>query len=501
MTGIDISAGPSDKPAVRITGEIGDLISMNHVELSGNFETETAVLLGTHAPAKKSALGKVRGQFALSDADGSIGIEKLSAELIETKLLSLSMKGVFDDIKQLDDLRFEGSLKVPGVAVLGRELGFEAGLSGAFSYTGRVSGSDELFRAEGKARLGQTDLSGTLSGSLIGKRPALKAKLYSPVFHFADFGLVPEAEAPESAVKKGEEKKPGRKRIFGEEPIPFEALKGFDLDLDVLLDELVGVDVNIDKAVALLKIKDGLLKVDPLRFNFVGGSMEIHLVVDTRPKYPKVRLELEAFNVNLGNFLSQVEVDIPLDGELDMDLDLKAAGLSPRELASSLEGDWDLALARGQIRTSLLHLAAADFGSWLFSDSARKGYSDLNCLVARFDFHDGVGKIDKLLLDTPNVLSTGEGVLNFRDETIEIKADPHPKKKRFIEMTTPFSIEGPLASPSVEVSTTGTAARTFGEIVLSPVNLLGPLWRLVTDHGEDSKNPCLLLDDGARGKG
>ncbi len=500
MTGIDFSAGPPDKPAVHMTGEIGDLIRMNHVELSGNFETETASLLGSYAPAKKSSLGKVRGQFAFSDADGSIGIEKLSAELIETKLLSLSINGLFDDIKQRDDFRLQASLKVPSVAALGRELGFEASRLGAFSYTGRVLGSDERFRGEGKARLGQTDLSGTWSGSLKGKRPALRAKLYSPVFHFADFGLVPEAGAPEGAGKKGEEKKPGRKWIFGEDPIPFEALKGFDLDLDVLLDELVGVDVNIDKAVALLKIKDGLLRVDPLRFNFVGGSMEIHLVADTRPKDPKVRLELEAHNVDLGDFLAQVEVDIPLDGELDMDLDLKAAGLSPRALASSLEGDWDLALARGQIRTSLLDLAAVDFGSWLLSDSTRKGYSDLNCLVARFDFHDGVGKIDKLLLDTPNVLSKGEGVINFRDETIEIKADPHPKKKRFIEMTTPFSIEGPLASPSVVVSGTGTTVRTVGEIVLSPVNLLGPLWRLVTDHGEDSNNPCLLLEDRARDK-
>jgi hypothetical protein len=119
MTGIDVSAGPPDKPAVHMTGGIGDLISMNHVELSGNFETETASLLGSHAPAKKSALGKVRGQFALSDADGSIGIEKLSAEVKETKLLSLSINGLFDDIKQRDDLHFDGE----GARFRGRPLG------------------------------------------------------------------------------------------------------------------------------------------------------------------------------------------------------------------------------------------------------------------------------------------------------------------------------------------------------------------------------------------
>lgn len=36
----------------------------------------------------------------------------------------------------------------------------DVGRLGALSYTGHVSGSDEMFLAEGKAQVGQTELSG-----------------------------------------------------------------------------------------------------------------------------------------------------------------------------------------------------------------------------------------------------------------------------------------------------------------------------------------------------
>jgi hypothetical protein len=498
VTGIDASVGPEEKPAVHVTGEIGNLLALKMVAVSGNFEVPIASLLGPDILTEKPSLGEFRGQFDLSDADGSVGLEKLNAEAINTDLFSLSVEGVFDDLVQRDELKFQASLKIPDPSTLGRRIGFDVVRLSAFSYTGHVSGSDEKFLAEGKAQVGQTEFSGTLSGSIKDTRPALRAKLSSPVFHFADFGLLPEADAPENPAKKsGQEKKPARKPLFGEDPVPFEALRDFDLDLDVLLDQLEGVDLDIDKAEARLDLKDGLLKVDPLRFNFEGGHLQIKLLVDARPKAPTVSLKVTADDVDLGDLLAQTEVDVPLDGELDLLINLKAVGTSPRALSSSLQGDLDLAIEHGHIRTNLLDLAAVDLVSWMVSDSARKGYSDLNCLIVRFDFHDGVAESKKLiLLDTANVSASGTGSIDLRDETIDIKVHPHAKKRRLVELTTPFAIEGPLASPSVKVSKAGATARMVEEALLTPGRLLGDLLPLVNDHGKDAKNPCLTLQAG-----
>jgi peptidoglycan hydrolase-like protein with peptidoglycan-binding domain len=496
LTAIDVSAGSADRPAAHATGQIGDLLAMKKIELSGDFQIATAKLLDPDAPVKKSALGRVHGRFRLSDADGSIGIEALSAEVENTKLLSLSAKGLFDDIRNKDELRFEAVLKVPDVSELAGELGFKANLKGSLSFMGQVSGSGERLQAEGKARLGETDLSGTLSVSLVGERPELRAILNSPAFHLADFGLLPDSDTPESTAKKeGKDNKPVREWVFGETPISFGALKDFNLDFDMQLEKVVGVQLKIDKVEARLDIVDGLLKVDPLRLDFVGGHIEMRLIADARTKVPEVSLNINADDVDLGDFLAQVETAVPLDGELDMSVHLKAAGLSPRALAASLEGELDVAVAQGHVRTGLLDLAVTNPVGWLFSESARKGYADLNCLVARFDLQKGVAKSVTLLLDTPNVRAGGSGAIDFGDEIMNFDVNPSAKRRRLIAITTPFKIEGPLASPSVNVSTVGATTGMVGKVLASPINFLGSLLPFGSDRGKD---PCFHLQDRKR---
>jgi uncharacterized protein involved in outer membrane biogenesis len=191
-----------------------------------------------------------------------------------------------------------------------------------------------------------------------------------------------------------------------------------------------------------------------------------------------------------------VKVDVPLDGELDLAVDLKAAGESPRALVSSLEGKFDLAIGRGRVLTSQLRLTTTNPVRWLFSDSARKGYSDMNCLILRLAFRDGVGESQTLVLDTPNIRALGKGRIDLRNEIIDIEVSPLPKGNDTMAMGTPFAIKGPLANPSVKVDTSAAAVRTVGNVVLSPVDLLNSLLPFVSDHGKGDDNPCLALQDG-----
>jgi hypothetical protein len=501
LTGITVTAGSPDQPTASVTGEIGDLPALRGVTLTGEFDVATGTLLDDVAAIQGTALGKVHGRFNLSDTDGSIGIEALSAEIEDTKLISLSIKGLFDDIEHGDDLRVEAALAVPDVSQLGREFGFEAEHFGSLSFEGQVSGSDERFRAEGEARFGETDVTGSLSGSLVGERPVLQVKLHSPLFRLADVGLVPQADAPERPPEPGVNDKPQETAsanglVFGEAPIPFEVLKDFDLDLDVLLEDVEGIHLDIDTLEGRLDVVDGVLRVDPLSFVFVGGRVDLTLMADARGELPKLHLGLAADDVDLGDFLSQSEVEVPLDGELDLAVDLKAAGQSARALASSLEGEFDLAIERGRIRTSLLRLTTTNPVSWMFTEARRKGYSELNCLILRFDLEDGVAESETILVDTTNVLALGQGRIDLRDEFIDIAFSPRAKSRRLISMSTPFGIKGPLAGPSVEVSSAGASARTIGEVLLSPINLLGSLLPFVSDRGKDEDNPCLALRDG-----
>jgi hypothetical protein len=162
--------------------------------------------------------------------------------------------------------------------------------------------------------------------------------------------------------------------------------------------------------------------------------------------------------------------------------------------------EYGLAVARGQILTSLLHLATEDFTSWLFTSSTREGYSDLNCFIARFNIHQGLAKSEQLLLDTTNVLATGKGKIDLRDETINIEVEPEPKEADLIDLTTSFEIKGTLADPVIEVGTTSTAARVIGEVVLTPIMLLGSLLPFAGDSDASADHPCLDLAAAAAGQ-
>ena len=98
-----------------------------------------------------------------------------------------------------------------------------------------------------------------------------------------------------------------------------------------------------------------------------------------------------------------------------------------------------------------------------------------------------------MFLDTDNVQLFGVGDINLEPETIHLDMDPRPKTRRIAQLTTGFSIDGPLTSPNVRVSTGGAAVRTVGEVVLSPINLLGRLLPFVNDRGADEDSPCVTV--------
>ena len=206
-------------------------------------------------------------------------------------------------------------------------------------------------------------------------------------------------------------------------------------------------------------------------------------------------MKAEADDVNLGDLWAQLHTEVPIAGELDLKLDLKASGGSPRDLADSLSGDLNLAVQDGKLLTSLLGLTTLSPLYWLVTSPTRTGYSVIDCFVARLDADKGVADVGTLVLATPDVIAKGKGTIDLRKETIDLHFKPTAKESRLAELTTPFSITGDLASPSVEISTAGAAARIVGEVVLSPINLLGSLLPFVS--GGKKANPCLDLSSDA----
>jgi hypothetical protein len=66
---------------------------------------------------------------------------------------------------------------------------------------------------------------------------------------------------------------------------------------------------------------------------------------------------------------------------------------------------------------------------WLVAESTRRGYSKINCFTARFQAVDGVATLRSLALDTPNVIASGEGSIDFARETLDLRFDPRERHR------------------------------------------------------------------------
>jgi uncharacterized protein involved in outer membrane biogenesis len=309
----------------------------------------------------------------------------------------------------------------------------------------------------------------------------------------SDLGLVPAASRDPAPADQGTAS--AGSYLFGRDPFPLDGLQKLDLDLEVRFDSLEGIALAVGRARAHVMLSEGKLQLSGVRFEVVEGYAELDAEVDTRQTTPTWRLQATTDDLDLGDVWRQLQTDVPIGGDLDLMLDLKAVGKSPRDLASSLSGDLSLALQRGQIRSRLFDLTALNPIRWLAARSTRRGYAAIDCLVARFQADRGVAEVLALVLDTPNVIAAGEGYIDFARETLDLRVRPRAKQRSVIPLATPFSIRGSLADPAFAYSTTGATARTLGRVVASPVNLLGALLPFVNDRDRDRDNPCLTLSD------
>ena len=492
LTAVRILTGPVEAPIIEVNGTIGDLIEFEQFKASGTLGMPVNDVLGLAGIAPISGLGRLQGSASLSDSAGPISIDHFEADLRDTQLLSLRVEGKVDDLANIDLVEVQTSLSVPKLNDLADALGVPLTSPGGFRYDGRIAGNGDRFNSNGLAVIGETELRTALASDFTGPRPRLTGSLVSPYLRLQDVGLSPGTfeELPQQVPPS-----PDSVYAFTDDPIDLGGLQAFDLDFEIQIDDIEGIAVAADSATGRVLIESGKLRIDPLQLQFVGGRADVRIEIDSSQAPAAWHVDALTDDSDLGDFLLQINTEVPLTGELDLAIELDATGDTAREIASSLDGSMDIALQRGQVQTRLLDLTVQNPIRWIGAGAVSPGYSPLNCLVARLDVADGFAVIDSFVLDTPSAIATGQGNIDFARERFDLQFSPAPKRRRIAGLTTPFAIRGPLTAPTVEFSTGGAAVRMVSEVALTPINILGSLLPFVGDGGSDEDNPCLHLDE------
>jgi hypothetical protein len=474
-----VLAGDPKQPRVRVEGTVKDLLNFAGVDLKGQIDFLTTDFLDLAAEQRAEELGHLKGDIAISDADGSLGIEAFDAEVTGSSLIALTVNLVFDDLEEAKELRFATKLDIPRfkpfAAALGTPIEEDVG---TVKFDGAVTGSAQQIAMDGTALVGQTTIKGALAGSLAQNKPVLAGDLSTPLLHLVD--LVRLASINTVYQANADE---GDEDLFNYDKI-WETLF---VDMQIKVARIAGggnTPSNIQGRVTYLA---GMVGLDPVTLVYLGGRASANGKIDTTGAAKTFALKGDVVSLPIGTLLKQMQSDYPVSGALNMNYDLSGTAVSKAQIPKSLNGNLTISLRNGWIGTSLLDLTGMTLPAWLLARAPGGNQATLVCVVAPFNFTNGRGATHGLVLETKNVQIAGVGYIDFRRSEIDLRFKPQPLQRQFINVAQPFAISGALASPRVRLTGAPVAGAVVG-ILAFPFNLLDTI---VLPRAEDPRRvPC-----------
>jgi len=237
-------------------------------------------------------------------------------------------------------------------------------------------------------------------------------------------------------------------------PLPWAMLRGKTMHLTTNIAALTfGRQVWRDVDLAL-QLRDGRLQVDPLRLALPGGPLEMRFSADASKQDVPVSLTLHGLGVPLALLTRDAGLPGDAGGNLHIEMQLKAQGNSPHDLAASLDGSFAATMIQGSLsNAALIGLASAALQA-LGIEVPAQGETAIRCFGIVGSFNAGVGRFRSLALDSTYLQLDGAGQVDLGAETLALKLHPLARLSGS-SVSVPVLVEGPLRAPRGRLDATG----------------------------------------------
>ena len=398
---------------------------------------------------------------------------------------SLTADGTIANLAELSALNLTIELSGESMAQLYDVVGIAFPDTSRYSTSGRLIGSGSVIRYENfTCGVGESDLAGTLQVDAGGKRPFMRGELVSQRLNLADLGPLLGNRQP----KRG-----------GVLPdAAFDAARWSSVDADVKLK--AGTlkrpeQLPLEDLSTRIQMSDAVLTLDPLEFGTAGGKLAGPIRLDGRASPIRAEAKILMRDLQLSKLFPTVEVSRASVGAVSGLIDLAGSGNSVAGMLGSANGKLGVYVDGGEVSKMVMELIALDL--WNLAKVALRGDEpvEIRCAIADFDVKDGLMKANALVFDTTVMNITGEGTINLRDETINLKIVPHPKARSLASLRSPLYIAGTLSQPKVSRDLRRIAEKGAGALVLGILNpLLAVLPLIYEGKGRDSNCGKLIAE-------
>ena len=365
---------------------------------------------------------------------------------------------------------------------------------GPYKVSGKATGAGEAYSIKGLAAAsGQSDLTGNIDLTLDGDRPKVAGNFIAKLIDLEEMqgrlqGGSKSGGGESDTSAGGGSDAPESPYIFTAEPLPFDALKGVDADVQLAVSTLrLPNKLTVQDLNATLTLAAGKLRIEPLRAGLSGGKVESSVSLDAGRDEPTLSLKLEGRAIDYGHLLRDLDADGSLSGKLDVTLDLKSRGESPRAHASSTSGLMELISQEGQVDDQLFKILAVGLGDILGPLMGGQQQARVNCIVARFDVTDGQARSRGLVFDSEALSVVGQGGFDLRNESLKLDFDTATRQASLASLAVPFEVRGTFNSPRVTPDPLGAAVGVAESLATTGIETTGTITGLVSSlFGGDS---------------
>jgi AsmA family protein len=390
--------------------------------------------------------------------------------------------------------------------------GFALPNSPPYDLAGHITRSGSRFDfTEIHGRIGSTDLTGHLEASTTGGRPDLTGDLASRRLQLADLTAII-GGAPRAALKGAvtsplqratAAKLTAEDRVLPDARLDVARLRAMDADVRYHAETVDGAPLGIRQATIHARLDHGLLTLEPLSLMLPRGAVSGSVRLNARGATPVTSVDLALARAQAQELLPRSKTTglPPLEGPVAASMRLTGYGDSVRAAAASAGGVAVVAMPEGQMRQLLAELMGVDVARSLFlylSNDQRP--TPVRCAVAEFHAQAGVLTARRLVLDTDVVRADGSGVIDLRNETLNLVMKGKPKHFRLLRIAAPIILKGRFTHPKLGLDLSKALPQVGASVALgvlvSPLAIALPF---ITPGAKGADCDALLAE--ARGDG
>jgi AsmA protein len=274
--------------------------------------------------------------------------------------------------------------------------------------------------------------------------------------------LEPVPEAPAGSGSGG-----GGSKSTADEPLdlPVEDIRALDLIGRLGFGELRVTEALLTNVEMHISAKTGLVRLHPFTADVYGGKYSDDLRLNVRGNVPKVILNTDLKNFQIGEYLADTEDFENLTGAANLKLKANTSGNSEAEMTRNLRGNtsFDVKEAR-YIGTDLWHeirVAKARIKGDKAPPTPAKPYTDISQFKGTAKINKGVVKNKDFLGMIPLIRLTGAGDINLVTNQMDYQLQAQVTGEKTFEdgysmkdlegLKIPVKVKGDLEQPSFSV--------------------------------------------------